>query len=162
MEGSSQNRRPNGTSRPHPGPLYADKFAGSPRQAPLCQLPDQIWGQTGLCLSSSTLLQSHGLDHGPCDAPPRRYDIWRKHPRFRLDANDIAAHEGDLADITMTLESIEAASYELGLHIFWAKTKVQNIGAGQLASNLLVNGQTVEVFFKPTSFFNRFQFSVHI
>ena len=63
--------------------------------------------------------------------------------RFKL-ANDIAAFEGDLADITRTLESIEAANSELGLHISWAKTKVQNIGAGQPASDLLVNGQTVE------------------
>ena len=47
-------------------------------------------------------------------------------------------------DITRTQESIEAASSELGLHISWAKTKVQNIRAGQPASNLLVNGQTVE------------------
>ena len=59
-------------------------------------------------------------------------------------ADDIAALEGDLADITRTLESIEAASSELGLRISLAKTKVQNIGAGQPASNLLVNGQTVE------------------
>ena len=59
-------------------------------------------------------------------------------------ADDMAALEGVLADITRTLESIEAASSELGLHISWAKTKVQNIGAGQPASNLLVNGQTVE------------------
>ena len=48
-------------------------------------------------------------------------------------ADDIAAHEGDLADITRTLESIEAASSKLGLHISWAKTKVQKIGAGQPA-----------------------------
>ena len=59
-------------------------------------------------------------------------------------ADDIAAFEGDFADITRTLKRIEAASSELGLHISWAKTKVQNIGAGQPASNLLVNGQTVE------------------
>ena len=58
-------------------------------------------------------------------------------------ADDMAALEGDLADITRTLESI-AASSKLGLHIFWTKTKVQNIGAGQPASNLLVNGQAVE------------------
>ena len=59
-------------------------------------------------------------------------------------ADDIAALEGDLADITRTLESTEAASSELGLHISWAKTMVQNIKAGQPSSNLLVNGQTVE------------------
>ena len=59
-------------------------------------------------------------------------------------ADDIAALEGDLADITGILESTEAAGSELGLHISWAKTKVQNIGAGQPVSNLLINGQTVE------------------
>ena len=62
-------------------------------------------------------------------------------------ADDIAALEGDLADnITRTLESTEAAGFDLGLHISWAKTNVQNIGigAGQPASNLLINGQTVE------------------
>ena len=59
-------------------------------------------------------------------------------------ADDKAALEGDLADITRTLESIEAASFEMVPHISWVKTKVQNIGAGQPASNLLVNGQTVE------------------
>ena len=59
-------------------------------------------------------------------------------------ADDIVALEGDLADITRTLESIEAASSELGLHISWAKKKVQNIGADQSVSNLLVNGETVQ------------------
>ena len=44
----------------------------------------------------------------------------------------------------MTLERIEAASSELGLHISWSKTKVQNIGAGQPALHLLINGQIVE------------------
>ena len=29
-------------------------------------------------------------------------------------------------------------------HISWAKTKVQNIGEGQPASNLLINGHAVE------------------
>ena len=61
-------------------------------------------------------------------------------------ADDIAALEGNHADITRTLESSKAASSKLGLHISWAKTKVENTGAGQPASNLLVNGQTVEVF----------------
>ena len=59
-------------------------------------------------------------------------------------ADDIAALEGDLADITGILESTEAAGSELGLHISWAKTKVQNIGPGRPASNLLVNDQTVK------------------
>ena len=49
-------------------------------------------------------------------------------------ADDIAALEGDLADITGILESSEAAGSELGLHISWAKTKVRNIEASQIAS----------------------------
>ena len=52
--------------------------------------------------------------------------------------------EYDPTDITKTLEKIEAASSELGLHISWAKTKVQNLGAGPSATDLSVNGQTVE------------------
>ena len=78
--------------------------------------------------------------------PHRGVTISGEHISDTDYADDIAALTGDLADITRTLESIEAASSELALHISWAKTKVQNIGAGQLASNLLVNGQTVAVF----------------
>ena len=59
-------------------------------------------------------------------------------------ADDIAAVEGDLAHITRTLESIEATSSELGLHISWTKTKVQNLGAGQPAPDLQINGQVVD------------------
>ena len=39
---------------------------------------------------------------------------------------------------------METACSELGLHISWAKTKIQNIGAGQAPPDLIVNGQTVE------------------
>src|SRR5271163_4750341 len=56
----------------------------------------------------------------------------------------MAVIEGDLADITRTLENIAAATSELGIHISWAKTKVQNIRAGQPAADLVINGQTVE------------------
>ena len=59
-------------------------------------------------------------------------------------ADDVAAMEYDPTDIARSLENIEAASSELGLHISWAKTKVQNLGAGPPAADLLVNGQTVE------------------
>ena len=37
-------------------------------------------------------------------------------------ADDVAAMEYDLTDIARSLENIEAASSELGLHISWAKT----------------------------------------
>jgi len=59
-------------------------------------------------------------------------------------ADDIAAVEDDPASIAKTLENIESASSKLGLHISWAKTKVQNIGAGQAIQNLAVEGQSVE------------------
>ena len=59
-------------------------------------------------------------------------------------ADDVAAMEYDLADIARSLENIEAASSELGLHISWAKTKVLNLGSGPPAADLSVNGQTVE------------------
>ena len=59
-------------------------------------------------------------------------------------ADDVAAMEYDPTDIVRSLENIEAASSELGLHISWAKTKVQNLGAGPPAADLSVNGQTVE------------------
>ena len=59
-------------------------------------------------------------------------------------ADNVAAMEYDPADITRTLEKMEATSSELGLHISWAKTKIQNIGAGQPAAYLLISVQTVE------------------
>ena len=59
-------------------------------------------------------------------------------------ADDVAAMEYDLTDIARALENIEAASSELGLHISWAKTKVQNLGAGPPAADLCINDQTVE------------------
>ena len=59
-------------------------------------------------------------------------------------ADDVAAMEYDPTDIARSLENIEAASSELGLHISWAKTKVQNLGAGPPVADLSVNGQTVE------------------
>ena len=61
-------------------------------------------------------------------------------------ADDVAAMEYDPTDIARTLENIEAASSELGLHISWAKTKVQNLGAGPPAADLLVNGGLLRGF----------------
>ena len=59
-------------------------------------------------------------------------------------ADDIATIEGSSQDIAETLARIETASSELGLHISWSKTKIQNIGAGPVAPDLLINGQVVE------------------
>ena len=41
------------------------------------------------------------------------------------------------------LQSIEEESSEFGLHVSWAKTKVQNMGAGPDAQDLVVNGHIV-------------------
>jgi len=59
-------------------------------------------------------------------------------------ADDVAAVEHDIAHITQTLERTEAACSELGLHISWSKTKVQNTGAGHSAPDLFIAGQTVQ------------------
>ena len=59
-------------------------------------------------------------------------------------ADDVATIEGSPGDIEETLARIEAASSELGLHVSWSKTKIQNIGAGPITPDLLINGQVVE------------------
>ena len=59
-------------------------------------------------------------------------------------ADDVATIEGSPEEIAETLKRIETASSELGLHISWTKTKIQNIGAGPVAPDLLINGQVVE------------------
>ena len=59
-------------------------------------------------------------------------------------ADDVAAIKGSPGDIAETLARIEAASSELGLHISWSKTKIQNIGTGPITPDLLINGQVVE------------------
>ena len=50
----------------------------------------------------------------------------------------------DPTAIARALERIETASSKLGLHISWAKTKVQNIGAGPKIPDLAAEGQSVE------------------
>ena len=42
------------------------------------------------------------------------------------------------------LQSMEDESSKLEMHISWTKTKVQNLGAGPDAQNLVVNGHTVD------------------
>lgn len=59
-------------------------------------------------------------------------------------ADDIAAMDEDPLRLTNTLEKIENACTELGLHVSWAKTKIQNTGAGPPAGDVAVKGQTVE------------------
>ena len=59
-------------------------------------------------------------------------------------AEDVATIEGSSGDIAETLARIEAASSGLGLRISWSKTKIQNIGAGLIAPDLLINEQVAE------------------
>jgi len=47
-------------------------------------------------------------------------------------------------DLHTALEVFEATASQLGLHVTWQKTKIQNLGAGGPTSNLLVCGQSVE------------------
>lgn len=59
-------------------------------------------------------------------------------------ADDIAAIDNNLPRLVNTLEKIESACSELGLHISWSKTKIQNVGTGPPAPDVTVLGQTVE------------------
>jgi hypothetical protein len=59
-------------------------------------------------------------------------------------ADDIAAVDHDYRRLSTCLSDIEENSSKLGLHISWAKTKVQNIGAGPQPPDLSIDGQTVE------------------
>jgi hypothetical protein len=45
-------------------------------------------------------------------------------------ADDIAAVDNDYQRLSSSLRAIEENSSKLGLHISWAKTKIQNIGTG--------------------------------
>ena len=59
-------------------------------------------------------------------------------------ADDIDAIGSDLPQLAGTLASIEGACCELGLHIPWVKTNIQNNGTGPLTQNITVCGQQVE------------------
>ena len=43
------------------------------------------------------------------------------------------------------LQCLEEEASKLGLHVSWAKTKVQNFGSGHEAAPITVNGEVVEV-----------------
>jgi len=59
-------------------------------------------------------------------------------------AGDIATLDVDPVNLAATLTNMESACCDLGLHISWTKTKVQNIGAGPPAQTIMVGGQQVE------------------
>jgi len=58
-----------------------------------------------------------------------------------LDYTDFAERQETLAS---ELQAMEEESSKFGLHISWSKTKVQNLGAGPDAQDLVVNGHTVD------------------
>ena len=47
-------------------------------------------------------------------------------------------------DLHSALEVFEATASQLGLHVSWQKTKIQNLGAVGPTSDLIVCGQSVE------------------
>jgi len=59
-------------------------------------------------------------------------------------ADDVALLAHAMDDLHTALEVFEATVSQLGLHMSWQKTKIQNVGAGGPTSNLLVCGQSVE------------------
>ena len=59
-------------------------------------------------------------------------------------ADDIAAVDNDYHRLSTSLSAIEENSSKLGLHISWAKTKIQNIGTGPQPPDLSIDGQIVE------------------
>jgi hypothetical protein len=59
-------------------------------------------------------------------------------------ADDIAALNHSIDLLCKDLSNIDEYSKQLGLRISWAKTKVQNIGAGDNPSGFVVNGNEVE------------------
>ena len=78
---------------------------------------DHVLPQAGISLSSESLADMHYAD-------------------------DIAAVDDDQQCLAQILEHIEASCSNLGFH--WAKTKVQNIGAGDPMPEIIVKGRTVE------------------
>jgi len=58
----------------------------------------------------------------------------------------------DPQSLAATLADMEHACGDLGLHISWSKTKIQNVGAGSPAETITADGQQVEGVDKFTYF----------
>jgi hypothetical protein len=56
----------------------------------------------------------------------------------------MAVFDSEVARLVDALTRIESESSKLGLHITWAKTIVQNLGSGPLASSAVIHGQQVD------------------
>jgi len=65
-------------------------------------------------------------------------------------ADDIATMDADLQSLAATLADMDHACGDLGLHISWSKTKIQNVGARSPAQTITVEGQQVEGVHKFT------------
>jgi len=59
-------------------------------------------------------------------------------------ADDEVLLTDDLSQLQPALQCLEEEASKLGLHVFWAKTKVQNLGSGHEATPITVNGEVVE------------------
>ena len=57
-------------------------------------------------------------------------------------ADDIAVLDSEEARLVDALARIENESTKLGLHISWAKTKVQNLGSGPPANSVVIHRPT--------------------
>jgi len=59
-------------------------------------------------------------------------------------ADDAVLLTGDLSQPQSALQLLEEEVSKLGLHVSWATRKVQNLGSGQEATPITVNGEVVE------------------
>ena len=59
-------------------------------------------------------------------------------------ADDAAIFMSDVTQAASTLQSFNTIAASLGLRISWAKTKLQNVGAGNPPTTLSLDGAPVE------------------
>ena len=59
-------------------------------------------------------------------------------------ADDAALLTDDSSQLQPALQCLEEEASKFGLHVSWAKTKVQNLGSGHAATPITVNGEVVE------------------
>ena len=59
-------------------------------------------------------------------------------------ADDAVLLTDDQSQLQPALQRLEEEASKFGLHVSWAKTKVQNLGSGQEVAPIAVNGEVVE------------------
>jgi len=67
-------------------------------------------------------------------------------------ADDAILFAEDDAQWTSILESFDAAANTMGLHTFWAKTKIQNVASGPSPASCVISGHQVEAVNRFTYF----------